>query len=73
MIEQATTKRRYITYDEAWLYCATCTHKGHYDWRMPTKLEHSVRRYKPLILGQWYERGDYNISYRTYITPVRDV
>jgi hypothetical protein len=69
MIEQATTKRRNFSYDEAWLYVATCTHKKKYDWRMPTMLEHFGRKYQPLIIGQWYER-DY-FEHRTYVTPVR--
>ena len=69
MIEQATTKRYCFPYDEAWLYVATCTHKKKYDWRMPTIQEHFGRQYRPLILGQWYER-DY-FDHRTYVTPVR--
>jgi hypothetical protein len=72
MIEQATTKRKHISFDEAWLYCATCTHNGKYDWRMPTRREHDRRVYRPLKTNQWNDEG-YHCweKRRVYVTPVR--
>lgn len=39
MIEIAPLSDFPMTYDEAWLYCATLEHNGHNDWRIPTDYE----------------------------------
>lgn len=38
MIEIAPLSDK-MSYDEAWLYCATLTHNNKYDWRIPTDYE----------------------------------
>lgn len=53
-----------ITYDEAWLYCATCTHNDKYDWRLPTYKEYMNNEY---ILGCRDSWGKYPV------TPVRSL
>ena len=35
-LEYAAYSNHRIDWDEAWLYCATLTHKNKYDWRMLT-------------------------------------
>jgi hypothetical protein len=40
MLEIAPILNEYLNYDEAWLYCATCTHDNKYDWRIPTHDEY---------------------------------
>lgn len=49
MLEFAPPSRR-IQYDEAWLYCATCTHDNKHDWRFPTEQEIKDR----LPIDPWY-------------------
>jgi hypothetical protein len=65
MIEFAI-KSHLLPYDEAWLYCTTCTHNNKYDWRFPTIAD--VADYKSIIdtnnLKQPYDWF--------YVTPVRD-
>ena len=38
MIEIAPLSDK-MSYDEAWLYCATLTYKNKYDWRIPADAE----------------------------------
>ena len=66
LIEQAPRFKQDITYDEAWLYCATLTHNNNYDWRLPTHKEYMNCEH---IVGWFKDRdswGDFPII------PVRD-
>jgi len=58
-----------FTYDEAWLYCATLTHNGKYNWRIPTENE-----YLDYEIDGWLdeEKDDY-VLWPQQVTPVRDV
>ena len=40
MIEVAPILKKYLSYDESWLYCVTLTYNSKYDWRMPTSDEY---------------------------------
>ena len=67
MIEQAPRFNRDLTYDEAWLYCATLTLNNQHDWRLPTHKEYMNNEY---ILG-WFKHRD---SWGKYpVTPVRSL
>ena len=70
MIEIGPKLPRVINnYDDAFLTCLTCDHRGYYDWRLPTKLEYLDKR---LFAGAWYERKTaWRIAW--YVLPVRDV
>jgi hypothetical protein len=39
MLEFGPELLKVLTYDTAWLYCATLEHNGHNDWRIPTARE----------------------------------
>lgn len=39
MIEFAPMPPGRVTFDAAWLYCATLTYNNKYDWRIPTEDE----------------------------------
>jgi hypothetical protein len=60
-----------LTYDIAWLYCATLTRDNKYDWRMPYSTE-----YNDLSIGHtWYiERIRANSieSSKLKVVPIRD-
>ena len=65
-----------IVCDDAWLYCATHTHKNKYDWRMPTKVERVESGY----FGTWDIDDHLRRSAMTIgrfaicqIIPVRDI
>lgn len=75
MIDFAPTVFHQLTYNEAWLYCATLEYDGHKDWRMPTFLEWCNRNE---LLG-WYEYATES-RYATAtvyevraVCPVRDI
>ena len=70
MIELAPYIGRELTYDEAWLYCATLDFKNHRDWRMPTVAEYG----RHFGIYGWFEgSAPYIPSYEyNMITPVRD-
>jgi hypothetical protein len=42
-------------YEEAWLYCLTCIHDGHYDWRLPTVDEWHYSSTITMPLEAYYE------------------
>jgi hypothetical protein len=74
MIELAPEAKEQISYDTAWLYCATLTRNNYYDWRLPTHKEYN----KSLLIMNWYEYrpyilglglGDELITF--HVTPVR--
>lgn len=65
MIEQAPRFNQDITYDEAWLYCATLTYYNKHDWRLPTHKEYMNNEY---ILG-WFKHRESQLNYP--VTPVR--
>lgn len=54
MIDFGPFLENHITYDEAWMYCATCTHNNKYDWRIPSQDEfdyvYSLKRVIDFIL-----------------------
>jgi hypothetical protein len=56
------------SYDDAFLTCLTCDHRGYYDWRLPTRKEYFD---EDLMSGAWYESKP---SWRRawYVIPVRD-
>jgi hypothetical protein len=58
-----------LSYDEAWLYCATLTYNNKYDWRIPTYDECSMYN----IDSHWFHLPYETFVHGTYITPVRDV
>jgi hypothetical protein len=60
MLKMADTSLHALSYDDAWLYCATCTHDNKYDWRLPTHYEYRTNQL----------RNIYNGKIRAY--PVRD-
>ena len=67
MLEYAPEAKEYMEYDEAWLYCATCTYHNHYDWRLPTYKEYNQSK----LIRTWYEdRPDDKLPDR-HVTPVR--
>jgi hypothetical protein len=55
-----------LSYNEAWLYCVTCTHNNKYDWRYPTIGDVSVY---PNILKYSFSQP----SEWFYVTPVRTI
>jgi hypothetical protein len=56
-----------MDWDNAWLYCATCTYKDMYDWRMLTLYEF---RNDPDIHG-WHAASRKN-NFPAFVLPVRD-
>lgn len=67
MIEFAPEAIERVEYDEAWLYCVTCTHDNHYDWRLPTYKEYN----RSTFIRTWYEdRPDDKLPDR-HVIPVR--
>jgi hypothetical protein len=40
MIEIGPRTKKKMSYDDAWLYCATLTHDNYYNWRIPTQQEY---------------------------------
>ena len=60
---------RFITYDQAVLYCTFCRHDGYSDWRLPTWAE-----YCDLDIIGWYEVSSDTINKATkrVVFPVRN-
>ena len=69
MLKMADTSPHALSYDDAWLYCATCTHDNKYDWRLPTHYEYRTNQLRN-IYG-WTEDSEYNGKIRAY--PVRSM
>jgi hypothetical protein len=67
MIELAPTSKYTMTYDEAWLYCATLTHSNKYDWRMPTIQDMDIDTEGWLLNDE-----EVYYSWPMVVTPVRD-
>ena len=61
MIEFAI-KSHILSYDDAWLYIATCTHNNKYDWRFPTIADDITAVQSLVGIHGWF-----------YVTPVRDL
>ena len=74
MIELAPYIGRELTYDEAWLYCATLDFKNHRDWRMPTRAEYE--HHDSIYATAWHDgrmhRGA-NFDFKHITQPVRTV
>ena len=75
MIELAPILKDHLSYDEAWLYCATLTYNNKYDWRIPTEDEFI---YNEEISDQSFDQTD-DLRYRGWsafkwrINPVRTI
>ena len=67
MIELALRTLKEMPYDEAWLYCVTCTHDNYYDWRIPTVDEYKSSR----CVLSWHETRYKFLDPRYHVTPVR--
>jgi hypothetical protein len=66
MIEFAPRSEKYMTYDEAILYCSFCDYNGHRDWRMTTFDE-----YYEFDISGWYLNDPASGQYT--VVPVREV
>jgi hypothetical protein len=66
MLEYAPRSEKFMTYNEALLYCQFCNHNDYKDWRIMTRNEWLPG------LGWYYDHGIKLIS-RNYVTPVRDI
>ena len=72
LIEQAEKNKIKLSYDIAWLYCATLTQDNKYDWRMPTFPECSIYN----MDSHWFSLPHETYAYAGvawYIHPVRDL
>lgn len=69
MLKIAESSPHALSYDDAWLYCATCTEFSYYDWRLPTHNEYQSDQLRN-IYG-WTEDSDYRGKIRTF--PVRSM
>ena len=67
-IQLAPTSEYKMTYQEAVMYCAFCTHDDYNDWRIPVKSDFNSLNDKPI---GWYM--EINSTYKWRVTPVRDV
>lgn len=71
MIEIAPPSNNYMSFEDALLYCAFCTHNGHRDWRLPTAYEYQFNK---KIFNSWYlDRDIFDMLDLWLVTPVRDV
>jgi hypothetical protein len=68
MIEFGPELLRVLTYDEAWLYCATLTHNNKYDWRIPTDYEFT---YNDEIDEESFDQSDEPRPSHWRVQPVR--
>ena len=63
----------FVTYDEAWLFCACHFLDNKSDWRLPTADEYNSHNN---IYG-WIDRPDQYVGYphntTSYFTPVRTI
>jgi hypothetical protein len=76
MIEIAHSSPGFLTFEEAWLYCLTLEHNGHYDWRMPTYIERiGFKSFGTWdIMNKWW--GQYSKEGEMLdkrVVPVRDI
>jgi hypothetical protein len=63
-------------YEEAWLYCLTCNHDGHYDWRLPTVDEWQYSSTNTMPLEAYYENNYFfkvEPAMQNKAVPVREV
>ncbi len=72
MLEFGPEANERVKYDEAWLYCVTCTHDNKYDWRLPTHKEYTD---SPIMMS-WFDCDDGYVQAPLYkcgfhVTPVR--
>ena len=71
-LEVGPVSSKFLTYEEAVLYCTFCEHGGYTDWRLPTWAEYC---YLPSLIG-WYELPSapipaYQLSTSRVVFPVR--
>jgi hypothetical protein len=59
---------KYMSYDDALLYCAFCNHNGYNNWRIPTRYEQ--RRHR---MTGWCLEDDARSPYYSTVLPVRDI
>jgi hypothetical protein len=69
MIETGYQSAQQLEYDEALLYCYTCTDRQKYDWRMPTSKEHN---HFPATTWHIDRIPDMVLWMELYVIPVRD-
>jgi hypothetical protein len=70
MTESGMCSSNFLTYDDAWLFCITSTHKNKYDWRMMTQREFIL--YKPR--ERWFEDTvEPHLDGPKKVLPVRDI
>ena len=69
MLKMAEPSPHALSYDDAWLYCATCTDDRYYDWRLPTYNEYQSNQLRNSY--GWTEDSDYRGKIRTF--PVRSI
>ncbi len=68
MIEIAPLSDFKMSYDKAWLYCATLTYKNKYDWRIPTDAEFT---YNEEIDEESFDQSDELHHSHWRVQPVR--
>jgi hypothetical protein len=71
MIVEAPVLQRWLSYDEALLYCQFCNHDGYADWRIPTFSEWLNEM---TDLNAWHQGrmiGAWGATW--FVVPVRDV
>jgi hypothetical protein len=67
MLELAPRTLERMDYDEAMLYCYTCTHNDCYDWRIPTADEYKSSR----CVLSWHETRYKFLDPEYHVIPVR--
>ena len=72
MIEQGTHNNKWISIDEAWLYCTCSFENGYSDWRLPTQNEHANSKYDIWGWTSFWLSKD-NVGQLNVVYPVRDL
>jgi hypothetical protein len=73
MIVEAPMLKRWLSYDDAVLYCQFCNHDGYTDWRMPT---HSEWLNEMGATNCWHQERTISGIYHPvqwFVIPVRTV
>ena len=73
MITRGPKSSKRLSHDEAWLYCVTLTHEHKYDWRMPTRSEHTSIPPSTWFDFRFSHLNQHNATYTMPVTPVRDL
>jgi hypothetical protein len=73
-IIETAPARNVTSYEDAWLHCLTCTHNGHYDWRLPTVDEWQQSSSKKISLEAYYDNEwffSFEPDMQKTVVPVR--